>query len=292
MAESVPGRSGAATPPRTKPRGQLLKWVGNKFRHAEVIAAHLPDDLGVYYEPFAGTAAVAATLAPETGVASDALAELAQFFRMLQDDAGALLDHYEEWSKRIQADGEPAYLAVRDRFNASRTPEDLLVLSRTCWGGVVRFTRHGTISTPLGPHRSMSREKLSDYVEDWQERLAGVDFASRDFTETMALAERGDTIYCDPPYSHGQPILYGAQDFRLVALWESVDAATDRGARVAVSLDGFRRSGEKPIRQTIPDGLFARELLIDGGGCMLRRFQVQGGTMELEQVSERLLLTW
>jgi DNA adenine methylase len=108
----------------------------------------------------------------------------------------------------------------------------------------------------------------------------------------MKLAGSGDTIYCDPPYLHGQTILYGAQDFRLLRLWDAVGAAVDRGARVAVSLDGYRRSGAKCIDLDVPEGLFARELLIERGGCMLRRFQLEGEDMALEQVADRLLLSW
>jgi DNA adenine methylase len=292
LTEPGSGMPEPDTQPRTRPRGQLLKWIGNKFRHAEIIAAHLPDDLGVYYEPFAGTSAVAATLQPADAVASDALPELVGLFELVQDDPESLLQHYEEWSTRIASDGEVRYVEVRDRFNASRTPEDLLVLSRTCWGGVMRFTLDGKMSTPIGPHRPMAPAKLAGYVDEWQHRLAGVDFRCQDFADTMALAAEGDTVYCDPPYVHGQGILYGAQGFELTELWDSVRAATGRGARVAVSLDGFRKSGAEPIVHELPDQLFARELLIDGGGCMLRRFQASGDDMRLEQVSERLLLSW
>ena len=105
----------------------------------------------------------------------------------------------------------------------------------------------------------------------------------------MSLAGNGDTIYCDPPYLHGQSILYSAQSFQMSQLWHAVASATGRGAYVAVSADGWRRSGSKPIDLGIPKGLFARELLIERGGCMLRRFQMSGSDMELERVADRLL---
>ena len=61
---------------RKRPQGQLLKWVGNKFRYAELIARHLPVPTGTYYEPFVGTGAVLATVRPGCGVAGDALPTL------------------------------------------------------------------------------------------------------------------------------------------------------------------------------------------------------------------------
>jgi DNA adenine methylase len=278
-------------PIRTRPRGQVLKWVGNKFRYAEAIAAHLPAEFGTYFEPFVGTGAVLATMCPERAVAGDTLPMLVALLRAVQSDPHSLLEHYAIWRDQIATQGRPQYEVVRDRYNAQPTPHDLLVLSRTCYGGVMRFTRAGTISTPMGPHQPMSTEKLSTIMDDWRERLRGTDFVIQDFAQTIAAARAGDVIYCDPPYLHGQTILYGAQDFRLKRLWKAVQGAVERGAFVAVSVDGWRRSGAKLIDLGLPDGLFPSELLIERGGCMLRRFQMSGEDMAMEQVADRLLLS-
>lgn len=277
---------------RRRPRGQLLKWVGNKFRYAEAIANQLPAELGTYFEPFVGTGAVAATLAPRRAVAGDALPALIDLLKLVQTDSERLVAHYAGEREQIIEHGRAAYEDVKARFNAHPSPDDLLVLSRTCYGGVMRFTRAGFISTPMGPHRPMPADKLALYMAEWQARLVGVEFVHQGFEETMAAAGAGDTVYCDPPYLHGQTILYGAQDFRLRQLWEGVAAAVERGARVAVSVDGYRRSGDKLIELGVPEGLFARELLIERGGCMLRRFQLEGEVLTLEQVADRLLLSW
>jgi DNA adenine methylase len=42
----------------------------------------------------------------------------------------------------------------------------------------------------------------------------------------------------------------------------------------------------------IPEGLFRREVLIDCGRSMLRRFQMNGRTLEREVVADRLMLTY
>jgi DNA adenine methylase len=294
MAMTEPGlfEADAYVASRTRPTGQLLKWVGNKHRYAEMIARHLPTDTGTYFEPFVGTGAVLATMRPEHGVAGDTLAVLVNLLRLVQRHPERLVSHYDIERAEIVARGREAYEAVKARFNARPNPEDLLVISRTCYGGVVRFTRDGAISTPIGPHKPMPAEKLARYMTEWRARLRGVEFLHQDFAETMGMAGSGDTVYCDPPYLHGQSILYGAQDFRVARLWSAVEEAAERGARVAVSLDGYRRSGERIIDLGIPEGLFERVLLIERGGCMLRRFQMIGSDMALEQVADRLLLTW
>jgi DNA adenine methylase len=42
----------------------------------------------------------------------------------------------------------------------------------------------------------------------------------------------------------------------------------------------------------VPGGLFEREIFIDIGRSMLKRFQMDGRTLEHEVVSDRLLLTF
>jgi DNA adenine methylase len=65
------------------PPGQLLKWIGNKHRFAAEIAAHFPRDRQRYFEPFLGSGAVLATLAPHRGIASDTFAPLIEIWRAL-----------------------------------------------------------------------------------------------------------------------------------------------------------------------------------------------------------------
>jgi DNA adenine methylase len=257
-----------------------------------MISRQLPTDIKTYYEPFVGTGAVLATLAPMRAVAGDTLPTLIDFLRLVQSEPERLVAHYAVARTEIMKHGRAAYEVIKARYNLDPNPADLLVLSRTCYGGVVRFTREGSISTPMGPHRPMPADKLARYMDDWQRRLSGVKFVMQTFEKTMALAGAGDVVYCDPPYLHGQAILYGAQGFELSRLWDAVASATRRGAYVAVSADGWRRSGMKTIDLGIPHGLYARELLIERGGCMLRRFQMGGSDMALEQVADRLLLTW
>jgi len=108
----------------------------------------------------------------------------------------------------------------------------------------------------------------------------------------MNRAKQGDVCYLDPPYADSQSILYGAQSFSLSRLFAVIEACKHRGVRIALSLDGTKKSGNKMVNLPIPGGLFQREVFIPLGRSMLRRFQMDGQTLEMEQVSDRLLLTW
>jgi DNA adenine methylase len=66
----------------------------------------------------------------------------------------------------------------------------------------------------------------------------------------------------------------------------------ERGVRVALSIDGQKKSGTVKCNLDIPSGLFEREVLVDCGRSMLRRFQREGETLEDDVVHDRLLLTY
>lgn len=55
----------AKTLPITPPKFQLLKWIGNKHRFALHIVSYFPTSFRRYYEPFLGSGAILATLAPK-----------------------------------------------------------------------------------------------------------------------------------------------------------------------------------------------------------------------------------
>jgi DNA adenine methylase len=61
---------------------------------------------------------------------------------------------------------------------------------------------------------------------------------------------------------------------------------------VALSIDGTKKSGEMICDLPIPDDLFEEEIFVNVGRSMLRRFQMEGQTLESEVVSDRLLLTY
>ena len=64
---------------------QLLKWVGNKQRFAHEIISNFPSHYGMYFEPFLGSGAVLATLAPRRAVGADSFKPLIDIFRTLQE---------------------------------------------------------------------------------------------------------------------------------------------------------------------------------------------------------------
>jgi DNA adenine methylase len=285
-------------PVRVPPfKTQLLKWIGNKQRFAHEIVGYLPPlDGGTYWEPFLGSAAVMGTMQPERAVGSDGFLPLIGIWQMLHDDVDKLVAWYSDRWERYSAadDRRDAYEEIKASYNAGPNAADLLFLSRSCYGGVVRFrAADGYMSTPMGVHQPVSPESFAKRALLWQERTAGATFEHLDYREAFARTQPGDVVYCDPPYTHTQAILYGAQQFDLQDLFARIAEAKDRGVRVALSIDGSKVTGSNELLNVgIPDGVFEREVLVNVGRSMLKRFQMEGQTLEKHVVTDRLLLTY
>lgn len=273
---------------------QLLKWIGNKQRFADEIISYFPESFGTYFEPFLGSGAVLGTLAPERAVASDAFAPLMEIWVTLHSDPDLLVTWYtERWERAMSGDKVAVYEDVKASYNQGPNGADFIFLSRACYGGVVRFRqRDGYMSTPCGPHRPMPSEKFATRVKEWSTRTSGANFFCADFEGMIDKALPGDLVYCDPPYTDTQRILYGAQAFSLKRLFAAIQRCKELGVYVVLSIDGTKKSGNRLCDIPIPDGLFEREVFVNVGRSMLRRFQMQGQSLEAEVVTDRLLLTY
>lgn len=276
------------------PKSQLLKWVGNKQKFAVEITKHFPVDFDTFYEPFLGSGSILATVSPRKGIGSDTFKPLIEIWQELQNNPAKLIDWYAErrnligkWSK------EEVYSKVLNAYNSQPNGADFLFLTRSCYGGIVRFRKSdGYMSTPCGAHTPIPVDSFIKRVNEWKARLKHVKFVHCDYREAMRKAQWGDLVYCDPPYSHSQSILYGAQNFNLTELLDEISNAKERGVKVALSIDGNKKSGNFLCDLPIPEGLFENEIYINCGRSMLRRFQMEGQKLENENVSDRLLLTY
>lgn len=275
-------------------KAQLLKWIGNKQRFAHEIVSYFPAEFNTYFEPFVGSGAVLATLAPKAAIASDAFKPLIEIWQTLRHDPETLVRWYaERWHAMMEGDKVAEYERIKAAYNANPNGADLLFLSRSCYGGVVRFRQvDGYMSTPCGVHTPIPPQSFSQRVHAWYQRTAGTTFSHVEYEEAMSMARPGDLIYCDPPYSYSQGILYGAQSFDLARLLEVIASCKRRGIYVALSIDGTKRSGSLVCDLPIPEGLFEREVFVNCGRSMLKRFQMNGKTLEDEIVADRLLLTY
>lgn len=281
----------------------LLKWIGNKQRFAETIVSAMPAVFNNYYEPFLGSGAVLGELLKSRrdglfpqfkgAYASDSLPFLIEIFLVVKDNPDQLIAYYTDEINAYYSDPEKKYYEIRDRFNNDKNPFDFCLLSRICYSGVIRFRKtDGYMSTPRGPHIPIKPLEFEKRVRLWSSLIQDVSFSSESFVNSMERALKDDIVYCDPPYTHSQTIIYGAQEFSIDVLWKKIEECKERGAMVILSLNGTRESKKKDISVVIPSNLFKREAVIDCGVSMIDRLQNSGGQMIQEDVHDKLLFTW
>jgi len=273
---------------------QLLKWIGNKQKFADEIVGSFPVAFNRYFEPFLGSGGGLATLAPKKALASDAFPPLMDIWLTLKNNPEELKQWYKSrWEIAHGANKKGGYEKIKASYNNNPNGADFLFLCRACYGGVVRFRKaDGYMSTPCGIHDPIKPESFNQRVDLWTSRIKHTRFELLGYQEAMQEAKTGDLIYCDPPYKHSQTILYGGQDFKLEELFIEIERCKSRGVFVALSIDGTKKSGDITCDLPIHDGIFEEEIFVNVGRSMLKRFQMEGKTLENEVVSDRLLLTY
>ncbi|MCL2851758.1 MAG: Dam family site-specific DNA-(adenine-N6)-methyltransferase [Defluviitaleaceae bacterium] len=281
----------------------LLKWIGNKQRFAEIIISYMPHNFNRYFEPFLGSGAVLGELLNydlnklfprfNRAYASDVLPFLVDIFNLVKNDPQSLVQYYKNEITAYYEDPNSVYDATLQRFNKIPNAYDFCVLSRTCYSGVIRFRKtDGHMSTPRGPHNPIKPQTFEQRVLLWSSLVQKADFSVSNFFDAMDIPNEGDVVYCDPPYTHSQSIIYGAQGFSIDKLWIKIEECKARGAFVMLSINGMRESTSKDISVVYPQGLFEREIVIDCGISMINRLQSSGKEMTNENVHDKLLLTW
>ena len=114
----------------TQPAGQLLKWVGNKFKYAEQIVFYFPAEYNKFIEPFVGTGAILATFSPKKAIAGDILFPLIEIWRLLQNNPEKLIEYYRFNIERFNNNRQDTYKTIRQKYNTQPNGLDLLIISR------------------------------------------------------------------------------------------------------------------------------------------------------------------
>ena len=291
-------RSAPAALQRARAVPSLIKWTGSKRSQAAAIAAQMPE-YRRYFEPFLGGGALLFLAGVPRSVAGDIYEPLVQLWRLVQCDPQALVaDYCKQWHSLQQElqSIDPAnvgqrggfpryYYRVRDRFNERHSPLDLNFLMRTCVNGIVRFNEDGRFNNSFHLSRSgMTPERFERTVQAWHQVVQNVTFLCQDYSRTIALAEKGDFVYFDPPYA-GNRQRY-IQDLDLDRFFAALEDLNRRQVHWALSFDG--RRGSRDMVRAVPKALYRRRLLIPSGNSAVGK--VLNGPVE--PVEESLYLNY
>jgi DNA adenine methylase len=248
-----------------------IPYQGSKRNLAPIIGAYVPDEIGAWFEPFAGSAAMSLWMAahrrPKRIVLGESLEPLALLWIEILKGPEVVARRYAEIWKG-QKPGEPDYFnAVRDRFNSGRDPVDLLYLMCRCVKNAVRFNARGQFTQSVDKRRlGMAPAKMEAALAGAATLLQGrTEVRVGDWLETTADAAGRDFIYMDPPYlgtSIGRDRRY-AEWMGRERLVDGLGALRRRGLHFALSYDG--QCGEKTYGPPLPGQLGLTQLMIHAG---------------------------
>ena len=199
-----------------------IKCQGIKTKLVPWIKTIIPSDFnGRWIEPFMGSGVVAFNLHPQQALLADSNPHLIHFYQAIAtgeitpSKTRKFLE--KEGAELLRTEGEHFYI-VRDRFNRYGDPFDFLFLNRACFNGMIRFNRKGGFNVPFcrKPNRFAQAyiTKITNQIKDIAVviSLGDYEFRHQHYSETIAMAQESDLLYCDPPYIDRHTDYYNGWD--------------------------------------------------------------------------------
>lgn len=285
MADAAPRVAAppvAAWRPAGRPLAPVVKWPGSKRSLSPWLGALFPPAARRYVEPFVGGGAMLPLRPAGPALAGDIVAELIRLWLAIRDRPDETAEAYERRWNRLRREGRSVYYSIRQRFNATRDPHDLLFLSRTCVNGLVRFNAAGEFNNSLHHTRpGIAPERLRRVIDRWSRALRGVDFVAADYRESLAGAGRDDFVFLDPPYA-GTRGRYHPGRFDLEALFAELDHLNRVGARWILTLDGV--AGPRTYAAAVPPELWLARVALPSGNSPFTKLMRTGVDRVVEAV--------
>lgn len=248
-----------------------IPYQGSKRSLAPLIAPYIPSGVDRFYEPFAGSGAMTIYAAhhrlAERFVLADSLEPIMDLWRAIIKSPDIVAQEYAAVWQGQRPDDPGYFNKVRERYNDSGDPVDLLYLICRCVKNAVRFNSKGRFTQSVDKRRlGMRPERMEGAVSAISYMLRGrVEFRSGDWLSTTADAKPADFVYMDPPYvgtSTGPDKRYHAQ-LSQDDVAAGLRSMIDRKLRFALSYDGM--TGDKIYGPPLPESLGLTRLLLHAG---------------------------
>lgn len=271
--------------PATKPLPPVIKWSGSKRKMAPSLAELFPT-ANRYFEPFLGGGAMLPFRPAHLGVAGDIIPEVVALWVLIRDCPEEVASEYEARWARLQREGHTAYYDIRDSFNASRSPHDLMFLSRTCVNGLIRFSMAGDFNNSLHHTRpGIHPDRLKEVLVSWSRVLDGMELVSQDYRTTLLDVAEADFVFLDPPYA-GTRGRYHPRGFDAKPLWDELRRLNRIGARWMLTFDGS--AGQRSYEADVPEDLYLVRRALGSGHSPFTRLMRTG----LDEVTESVFLNY
>lgn len=241
-----------------------LNYTGGKERILPFLLDLFPKDIVCFYDMFCGGLNVSLNVESKSVVANDINTRLMGIFRAVaayddfeslndrihgiiranrlhsDDGTASLIDGIDVSAGTVNAEG---YASLRDSYNATSDPVELLVLLFYSFSNQMRFNRQFKFNMPIGKscYNFKNMTELKEMHRTIRER--GFRFTSGSFKDfDVSQFNKGDFVYCDPPYlittatyneSNNDESGWNDDDER--SLYAFLDSVNDAGVRFGLS---------------------------------------------------------
>lgn len=184
-----------------------LNYIGGKFEVIPMIKDNFPKKINTFYDLFGGGGTVAINVTADKIVYNDinwVVRDLLE--KITHDEFYKTYDYIERTIKKynLEKKNNDSYINFRGHYNSkekgSRNPLDLYLL--ICYGfeHQIRFNSKLEFNNPCGNsgYNQEMLEKLVSYSNITKRK--NVVFKSMDYKSFEKDIEKGDFVYCDPPY--------------------------------------------------------------------------------------------
>jgi DNA adenine methylase len=185
----------------------FLKWPGNKFNCLKHILPLLPAK-GRYIEPFMGSGTVFLNTNYRHNLLAESNRDPILLFQQIQQNGLEFIAYCQSYFCRNN-NQKIRYYELRQEFNIcnsdthpARRAALFLYLNRHGYNGLCRYNNSGAYNVPFGSYEKpyFPYEALVLFLEKSRKNKQ-IQFINQDFLKTFQSIERGDVIYCDPPYA-------------------------------------------------------------------------------------------
>lgn len=213
----------------------FLKWAGSKYNCLNEIIVHLPPGKRLI-EPFAGSGAVFMNTHYSSYLLAESNRDLVNLYLTLQKKGESFIKYCESYFHSGNNDKDK-YYEMRGDFNIMKQSKQrsalFLYLNRHGYNGLCRYNSKGIYNVPFGlyakPYFPFHEMHL------FHQKSQQAEFIWNDFRKTFAMAEKGDVIYCDPPYvsftDKTKPLPYTSKKFTLDDQIELAELAKETAAK-------------------------------------------------------------
>jgi DNA adenine methylase len=246
-------------------------YQGSKRGIAKYILPYFPSDVRCLIEPFCGAGAVSIAAAAhqlaEEFILNDLNTPLMDLWSEILDRPTILCDEYERLWIEQQPDQKAYFFQVREEFNKTQSPYQLLYLLARIVKGAVRYSSDGQFNQSADNRRSgMKPSTMRHNIYRVSALLRNkTTVKAIDFRQAIINARENDLIYMDPPYQ-GTSFTRDHRYFNGLSYDEFVDAIyhmNDLNLSFIISYDGI--TGEKAHGKLLPSNLQLQHLHIHAG---------------------------